>query len=146
MGDHAAFLELAHQYVRPLYSLLYAMSLSEEGAAASAQEAFARVWREMPEYPSGRKFFPWLLRTARSLPPAPSPSNAASNRADPLIAAIDALRTDDRMTLALRVVGRLRYEDIAALLDIPVGVVILRIAQARNHLLAATAGLEVRTP
>jgi DNA-directed RNA polymerase specialized sigma24 family protein len=146
MGDHAAFLELARQYVRPLYRLLYAMSLSEEGAAALTQEALARVWREMPEYPIGRRFFPWLLRIARSLPPAPSSSSAGGNRADPLLAAIDALRPDDRMTLALRVVGRLGYEEIAALLDVPVGVVILRMAQARNQLLAATAGLEGRTP
>jgi len=42
---------------------------------------------------------------------------------------------DDRMTLALRVIEQLRYEAIAALLDIPVGVAMLRIAQVRGQLL-----------
>jgi DNA-directed RNA polymerase specialized sigma24 family protein len=145
MGDHASFLELARHYQRPLYRLLYAMCRRENGAATQTEEALSRAWREIQEYPSGRRFFPWLLRIARSLPPAPKPSDADWNRADPLLSAIDALRTDDLMTLALRVVERFRYEEIAALLDIPVGVAILRIAQARAQILAATAGLTVRS-
>lgn len=143
MGDHGAFLELARHYQRPLYRLMYAMCRRQESAAAQAEEALARAWKEIQEYPSGRRFFPWLLRVARSLPPAARPMAADWNRADPVLAAIDALRTDDRMTLALRVVERFRYEEIAALLDIPVGVAILRIAQARAQVLAATGGVTV---
>jgi len=146
MGDHASFLELARHYQRPLYRLLYAMTRREEGALTLTEEALAHAWAEIREFPSGRRFFPWLLRIARSLPPAPRPLVPDWNRADPLLAAIDALRTDDRMTLALRVVERFRYEDIAALLDIPVGVAILRIAQARGQILAATSGLTVHQP
>lgn len=142
MGDHAAFLTLARHYQRPLYRLLYAMSLSEEGAAALTEDALARAWQEMPEYPTGRRFLPWVIRIARSLPPAPASARADWNRADPLLTGVNALRVDDRMTLALRLVERLRYEQIAALLGVPVGTVILRLAQARSQILAATAGVE----
>jgi DNA-directed RNA polymerase specialized sigma24 family protein len=139
--DRDAFLTLARHYQPPLYRLLYAMTLSEEGAAAMTEDALARAWQEMPEYPTGRRFFPWVIRIARSLPP-PASSRSDWNRADVLLTGVNALRVDDRMTLALRVVERLRYEQIATLLAIPVGTVILRLAQARSQILAATAGVE----
>jgi RNA polymerase sigma-70 factor (ECF subfamily) len=141
MGDQPAFLTLARHYQRPLYRLLYAMSLSEEGAAKMTEEALVRAWQEMPEYPTGRRFLPWVIRIARALPP-PTSAKPDWNRADALLTGVNALRVDDRMTLALRVVERLRYEQIAALLGIPVGTVILRLAQARSQILAATAGVE----
>jgi DNA-directed RNA polymerase specialized sigma24 family protein len=146
MGNRDAFLELARHYQRPLYRLLFALCLDEERAAAHTTEALVRASEKMCEYPSGRRFFPWLVRIARSVPtpparsvPPPAAAPGATHEVDDrLLAAIEALRMDDRMTLALRVIEQLRYEAIAAILYIPVGVAMLRIAQARGHLVAAT--------
>lgn len=146
MGDHAAFLELAGHYQRPLYRLLFALCLDEERAAAHTREALVRAWEQLPEYPLGRRFFPWLAGIARSVPTPPAdPRGATTERSDRLRSAIEALRTDDRVTLALRVVEQLRYETIATLLDVPVGVVTLRIAQARGHLLTVGDAAEAWT-
>lgn len=146
MGDHGAFLELASHYQRPLYRLLFALCLDEERAAAHTREALVRAWEQLPEYPLGRRFFPWLAGIARSVPaPVTAPPADAAGEQDRLRSAIEGLRTDDRVTLALRVVEQLRYETIAALLDVPVGVVTMRIAQARGHLLTVGDAAEAWT-
>ncbi len=145
-GDRVAYLNLVRHYQRPLYRLAYAMSRSEEGAAALAQEAFARVWKDIAEYPSGRRFFHWLLHVVRNLPGGIISTSAAPDGDDPLLKAIEALRPDDRMALALRIVERVRYQEIAALLNLPTGIVILRIAQARGLMLAGTGNLDGGEP
>ena len=49
------------------------------------------------------------------------------------------LRPDEQMALSLRVVERLKYSDIAALLDTSLGAAMVRLAQARSLLLGRTA-------
>jgi RNA polymerase sigma-70 factor (ECF subfamily) len=142
-GDRAAFLKLARHYQRPLYRLSFAICRSEPEAAALAQEAFVRAWRDIAEYPSGRKFFPWIFRILRAIASRVPPMHGAPDGSDVLSMAIDALRPDDRMALALRIVEHIRYSEIAALLDMPTGIVTLRIAQARGLILAGNA--EVRS-
>jgi RNA polymerase sigma-70 factor, ECF subfamily len=145
-GDCAAFLALVRHYQQPLYRLVYAITRSEEGAAALVQEAFSRAWREMPDFPAGRRFFPWLLRIARDLPRTPKPSRSDSAPDSAAVAAFGALREDEQMALALREVGRFRYEEIAALLDVPIGIAFLRISQARGAMLKLTGGEAGREP
>jgi RNA polymerase sigma-70 factor, ECF subfamily len=142
-GDRGSFMELVRHYQAPLYRLLYAMRTNEAEAAALVQETFARAWKGIAEYPSGRRFFPWILRIARALPPKPGVARSPE-AGEPLLRTLDALRPDDRMALALRVVEGISYREIAALLDVPTGLVILRIAQARGSLLAGAGTLEAR--
>jgi DNA-directed RNA polymerase specialized sigma24 family protein len=136
MGEHSAFLELVRHYQQPLYRLLYALCLDEDRAAAHTREALVRAWELLPEYPLGRRFFPWLLGIARAVPPPPGAAGPARNREDRLLAAFESLGANDRLTLALRVVEQLRCETIATILDVPVGVAMLRIAQSRGQLLS----------
>ena len=135
-GDREAFLTLTRHYQRPLYRLAFAMTRSEEDAAALVREAFTRAWNNLPEYPSGRRFFPWLLRIARNLPLAPAAARASRDRENPARAAFASLRQDEQLALALLQAGPFRYEEIAALLYMPVGAAILRISQARGTMLA----------
>lgn len=131
-GDRAAFLSLVRHYQKPLYRLAFALSQDTEEAAALTAETFARAWVVMREYPTGRRFFPWLLKIARGIPLAP----AAGWTADPpprgILGAFAELRDDERLALALHSAGPFRYEEIAALLEVPLGVAILRISQARG--------------
>jgi hypothetical protein len=69
MGDHAAFLELARHYQRPLYRILRAAGSAETDTAALVEETLVRAWRDMPRYPGGRRFFPWLVAVARPFLP-----------------------------------------------------------------------------
>jgi DNA-directed RNA polymerase specialized sigma24 family protein len=139
-GDREAFLALVRHYIRPLYRVLHAMTRDEAEAAGLTQEAFARAWASMREFPSGRRFFPWLLRIAQGLPLTPTEWRAAQDREDPAIAPFAALRRDEQLALALRDAGRFRYEEIAALLDVPIGIAFLRISQARGSMMKRPGG------
>ena len=141
-GDRAAYLDLTDQYQRPLYRLIYALTRNAEEAELLAQEALVRAWRDIASYPTGQRFFPWLLRIARNLPFKTSSPSSARERGGTLLAAIDGLRREDRWALGLRVVERLSYSEIAALLDLPAGIVVLRIAQARGQILGSSGGFE----
>lgn len=145
-GDCAAFLTLVRHYQEPLYRLVYAMTRDQEDAAGLVQEAFSRAWKRMSEYPAGGRFFPWILRIARGLPWAPAASRAGAAPDSAALAAFGALREDEKMVLALREVGRFHYEEIAALLEVPIGIAFLRISQARGAMLKLTGGEVGREP
>jgi DNA-directed RNA polymerase specialized sigma24 family protein len=57
------------------------------------------------------------------------------------LASFAELRPDQRMTLSLRILERLPYEQLAALLDLSLGVATLRLSQARGHILSRATGL-----
>lgn len=131
-GSREAFLELVRHYQQPVYRLAYAMSRNRESAEAVAGETFARAWKGMAEFPSGRRFFPWLLGIGRTVP---RPTSDRRVTDDSILESFDALREDDRLALALGAVERLGYEEIAVLLRIPIGIATMRISQARGLLM-----------
>ena len=135
-GDRAAFLKLVSHYKGPVYRILFALTRSADDSAELAQEAFVRGWHSMPEFPTGRRFFPWILRIARNLPATLAARGPDRDAEDPLLGAFGELRADDQVAIALCLVERLRYEEIAAALDVPVAVAILRISQARGLLMS----------
>jgi RNA polymerase sigma-70 factor (ECF subfamily) len=57
------------------------------------------------------------------------------------LASFAELRPDQRMTLSLRILEELPYEQLAALLDLSLGVATLRLSQARGHILSRATGL-----
>lgn len=57
------------------------------------------------------------------------------------LASFAELRPDQRMTLSLRILEQLPYEQLAALLDLSLGVATLRLSQARGHILSRATGL-----
>jgi len=142
-GDLAAFLNLVRHYQRPAYRVAYAMTRQERAAANLAHETFVRAWKEIRDFPEGRRFFPWLLRMARSIfagmaSPPPGESPGSNDRGFELIASFVQLRPFEQMALSLRVVERLSYEEIASLLETSMGVTVLRLSQARGLLLPHT--------
>jgi RNA polymerase sigma-70 factor (ECF subfamily) len=135
-GDRKAFLELVAHYKGPIYRLLYALTRSAGDSYELAQEAFTRAWQSMAEFPTGRRFLPWVLKIARNLPATLAASGPDGGDGDRLLSVFGELRADDQVAMALCLVERMRYEEIAALLDVPASMAILRISQARGLLLS----------
>jgi len=142
-GDRDSFLELVRHYQRPVYRLAYAMTRDADDAAALAQETFVRAGKGIKDLPESRRFFPWVLRIARNLAVSLARKRAGAQKpgaVDPLLRSFEELRPDEQMALALRVVERLKYADIAALLDTSVGAAMVRLAQARALMIGRADG------
>ena len=141
-GDRDSFLELVRHYERPVYQLAYAMARDVDDAASLTREAFVRAGKGIKDLPESRRFFPWVLRIARNLAVSLARKRAGTQKpgGDSLLRSLEELRPDEQMALALRVVQRLRYADIAALLDTSIGAAMVRVAQARALLLGRADG------
>ena len=137
-----------------------------------AQEAFVKAYYALPRFRAGAPFRPWLLRivanearnrrkasrrregvTLRlqaSLPaeqaaPSPEEEVLASERRADLLAALNGLREEDRLTVAYRYFLGLSEEEMAAALDCARGTVKSRLSRSLGRLravLAETIGAE----
>jgi RNA polymerase sigma factor (sigma-70 family) len=159
-GNRQAYLALVDHYQRPLYRLAYALTRRRDDAAAITHDSFERAWAGLNGMPDSKRFFPWVLRITRNLSvalarrragdPVPAPDLDAlseDSRADAeselrLIESLRSLRPDEQMALALRVVERLPYEEMAELLDHTVGLTMARLSTARGVLLSRADGAD----
>ena len=128
-----------------------------------AQEAMLRALRYFHAF-RGEEARPWLLRIVRNTwvdlraqarrgpaagggrepcrPTGPIPSRARSpgDRRRQVAAALAALPEEMREILVLREIEDLPYKQIAAVLDLPIGTVMSRLARARERLAAELRG------
>ena len=137
----------------------YARWLTRDPVEAQdlAQEAMLRALRYFHSF-RGEEARPWLLRIVRNtwidlrkrngaekLPlealetraadgPDPEQSALAGDRRRQVAAALAALPAGSREVLVLREIEDLSYKHIAAVLDLPIGTVMSRIARAREKL------------
>jgi RNA polymerase sigma factor (sigma-70 family) len=123
-----------------------------------AQEAMLRALRYFHAF-RGEEARPWLLRIVRNTwvdqraktnadqplevaenqpadGPDPEQSALAGDRRRQVAAALAALPADMREILVLREIQDLPYKQIAAVLDLPIGTVMSRLARAREKLAA----------
>jgi RNA polymerase sigma-70 factor (ECF subfamily) len=157
-GDREAFTQLIVQYQVPLYNMALRMVGGPDDAADITQEAFLRAWekiRTLREAP----FKAWLFQIAANLcydhfrrgrrygvmpdeetnqvrglgieTPDPQERAEASERNRLVRESIQALDHDMRIAIVLRDVNGMAYEEIAAVLRVPLGTVKSRIARAR---------------
>ncbi len=128
-----------------------------------AQEAMLRALRYFHAF-RGEEARPWLLRIVRNTwsdlrarngatdrpleeienwptqDPDPEQSALGGDRRRQIAAALAALPAEAREILVLREIEDLSYKHIAAVLDLPVGTVMSRLARAREKLAAELAG------
>jgi RNA polymerase sigma-70 factor, ECF subfamily len=159
-GDQEAFTQLIVQYQVPLYNMALRMVGRPDDAADIAQEAFLRAWekiRSLREAP----FKSWLFQIAANLcydhfrrgrrygvmpdedktshhvvglgiaMPDPQERAEANERTRLVRDSIAALEHDMRLAIILRDVNGMAYDEIAAVLRVPLGTVKSRIARAR---------------
>jgi RNA polymerase sigma-70 factor (ECF subfamily) len=167
-GDQQAFRQLVDRYHRLVMNIAFRalgeLSLAED----AAQEVFIKVYKALPGYRHDKPFKHWLHRVAsnavtdalRRRRPIVSldglEQELASKELDPqdvaarhdlqraVRHAIASLPPHYRDTIALQAFGELSYEEIAQVLDIPLGTVMSRLNGAKR-LLRQTLGDLVRS-
>jgi RNA polymerase sigma-70 factor (ECF subfamily) len=157
-GDEGAFRQLVERHYRMVMSVAYRALGSVPAAEDCAQEVFIKVHRKLPSYRADMPFINWLHRvTANTVTDtirrrrvdlsldaiglkAPSesgdPAEAAARRERRLAVrtAMAGLPGRLRDAIALQVFHELSYQEIAQVLNIPIGTVMSRIHNAKRQL------------
>ena len=158
LGDRNAFGELVRRHYPGVVQVVYRLCGDTGLAEDMAQEAFLRAWINLSSFRLQSSLRNWLYRIAvnaaldvlrhkpeetleeeavQMLPdPAVGPETALieKERVALLQQAMQSLPDAARSVLVLREYGGLSYQDIANVLDVPVGTVMSRLNYARNRL------------
>jgi RNA polymerase sigma-70 factor (ECF subfamily) len=162
-GDQEAFAELVTRHQRYVYNLAYRLLRDVDEAEDLAQEAFLRAWQGLGGFRGEAKFTTWLYRivtnlcynrlaglrrqlfdvgldeddsVAMTLPPnegPPAAVEAAEQRAF-LHRQIAALPAKYRLVITLFYLQEFSYQEIAQVLDLPLGTVKTHLFRARERL------------
>ena len=157
-GDRNAFGELVRRHYQAVVLVVYRMCGDTGLAEDATQEAFIRAWVNLPSYQPKGCLRNWLYRIAvnaaldvlRRKPEETLEDEEALMVADQaagpetvliekervalLQQAMKSLPEAARSVLVLREYGGLSYQEIAGVLDVPVGTVMSRLNYARNRL------------
>jgi RNA polymerase sigma-70 factor, ECF subfamily len=161
-GDSAAFGRLVELYQDRLYNSLLRVLGSAEDAADIVQDAFVQAYTRLETFRGGSAFYTWLYRIAFNLAmsharrqhkaasldgmksnvgdepmdgqPTAEASAIQQERAELVHAALAELSIDFRQVLVLREIDGCPYDEIAAILELPVGTVRSRLFRARLQL------------
>ncbi len=157
LGGHAAsFGVLVERYERAVYHLAYRTLRDSEEAKDATQEAFFKAFRGLRTFRPGAKFSTWILtiayhaccdRLARrkrysrdELPdradptPGPEAQAEAADEARRLRDAIEGLPEKYRTVITLFHLQNKQYEEIAAVLGLPMGTVKTHLFRAKELL------------
>jgi RNA polymerase sigma factor (sigma-70 family) len=157
-GDREAFGNLVMNHHAAIYMMIYRMtgdvSLSED----ATQQAFIKAWLHLPTYQPRSSLRSWLSRIAMNTcldslrrekrfvldeesisetrDPQPGPESALINkqRSQTIRDALLALNDSNRSVLVLREFSGMSYQEIASVLNIPLGTVMSRLNTARVQL------------
>lgn len=168
-GDTKAFAKLVAEYQNFVYNLALRTLGDPHEAEDLAQEAFVRAWLALPRFRGGATFQTWLYRIVVNLcynrlprlrrELAAEGDEKITNVHDGLSAnpatlieideqraflhrQIEILPEKYRLLITLRYQGELTYEEIAQVLDIPLGTVKTGIFRARARLREALRNFE----
>ena len=155
-GNPDAFASLVERYDRAVYHLAYRTLHDVEEARDATQEAFFKAFRSLRTFKPGAKFSTWIFAIAYhaccdrlnrrkrytndELPdradagPGPEQQAIALDQAERLRAAIDALPEKYRTVITLYHLQGKQYEEIAAVLDLPMGTVKTHLFRAKEQL------------
>lgn len=161
-GDSAAYGDLVRRYQDRLRGSLLRLTGSAEESEDVAQEAFVQAYLKLSSFQRSSRFYTWIYRIAfnqaisknRKRRPrvslnavqeagGPEPTTDTANpveptlrgeRAELLHAAIAQLEDDHRQVIVLREFEEMDYQQIAELIDAPIGTVRSRLFRARTQL------------
>jgi len=162
-GDQEAFAVLVAEHQRYVYNLALRVLKNEEEALDLAQETFVRAWTALPNFRGQSQFRTWLYRIVTNLcynrlpnlrrslnelgddviAEVPETATALANPAHALESrelrshlhqAIDHLDEHYRLLISLRYQNELSYQEIATMLNLPLGTVKTGLFRAREQL------------
>jgi len=162
-GDHAAFAALVDDHQHYVYNLAMRVVKDENEALDLTQEAFVRAWTALPNFRGQSQFRTWIYRIVTNLcynrlptlrrsladlgddvmPNIPEPENAPTNPAREfesnetrtyLHHAIKGLDANYKLLISLRYQDELSYDEIASLLNLPLGTVKTGLFRAKEKL------------
>src|SRR6266545_917829 len=162
-GDHEAFAALVAEHQRFVYNLALRILKNEEEALDLAQETFVRAWTALPNFRGQSQFRTWLYRIVTNLcyNRLPNLRRSLTDLGDDVIAEIpetdlafdnpargfesrelrshlqDAIGNLDenyRLLISLRYQNELSYEEIANMLNLPLGTVKTGLFRAKEQL------------
>ena len=169
-GDVGAYERLVEAQQGIAFRTAYVIAGNAADAEEAAQDAFVKAFRALHRFRRGSPFRPWLLQIVanearnrrraagrreqlvlrsadaiRTDGAAPSPEATAlrAERRDELLAAVEALRDEERLTVACRFFLDLSEAETAAVLGVPTGTVKSRLSRALARL-REMVGEEVR--
>jgi len=168
-GDELAWEAMVRRYQARVCSVAFTYTGNEEEALDVAQEVFVRVWKRLDSCREPERFAAWLLSIARNAcldhlrrrkarPPAQDipademMSLAANseatdqqaeddNRRHVLERAMQELSDINREAILLKDIQELPLDEMASMLDLPVGTVKSRCSRARAELAKVVARL-----
>jgi RNA polymerase sigma-70 factor (ECF subfamily) len=166
-GDVTAFDQLVDRHQAAVYRAALAALRIPEDAEEAAQDALVRAWTHLASFRGDASFRTWLLSIAwnraisrrRSVTAwfsrrapieaadgvaaggTPHQSMHGGELACHVAQAIDALSPKLRDTLLLAQAGEYGYDDVAAMLKVPVGTVKWRVSEARRQVRQRLVGL-----
>jgi RNA polymerase sigma-70 factor, ECF subfamily len=167
-GETQAFTTLVERHEARMYNVCLRILGNREDARDAAQEAFVSALRKLGQFRGDAAFTTWLHRVAVNAcydllrkqqrqpmlrlvgddegpmpepgPPTPDHADEIAGRAD-VAACLTKVPEEFRVALVLADVQDLAYEEIARILDVPVGTVKSRVHRGRLAL-ARAMGLE----
>lgn len=155
-GHAEAFGTLVERYERAVYNLCLRTLRDAEEAKDASQEAFFKAFRGLGTFRTGSKFSTWIFSIAyhaccdrlsrrrrfsdAEMPeradPSPGPDVHVErlDEASRLRTAIDALPEKYRTVVTMYHLQGQQYEEIARVLDLPMGTVKTHLFRAKEHL------------
>lgn len=161
-GDSAAFGQLVTRYQDRLYNTLVHVVGSREAAYDAVQDAFVQAYVKLDTFQRASAFYTWLYRIGFNLAvsrrrrekPAVSVEHAREvlghepvdhgdgpgarmerqERACQVQAGLARISQEHRAILTLREIDECSYEQIAEILDLPIGTIRSRLHRARLQL------------
>lgn len=157
-GDKKAYAHIINEYKNPLYATILRMTRNPQTAQDFVQEAFIKIYEQLPKYDGKGSFKSWLYRVAinfcidefrkksyqikqaelqddqlvnESHPEVIFLKKEQSRQLEKLIATLPEL---ERMILLLRYVNELSYTEIADLLHIPLSDVRNKLHRAKKKM------------
>jgi len=163
-GNTDAFGVIVERYMKRAYFVALGFVGNAEDALDLSQDAFVRAYRAIKRFEKGKQFFTWFYRILRNLcfnhirdrrkrercfsdisesvilqfhdSPADHPDEQLEKkeRSVRLWKEIHRLSEIEREAILLREFQEMNYQEMAQLLDCPIGTVMSRLYNARKHL------------
>ncbi|MDX2177462.1 MAG: sigma-70 family RNA polymerase sigma factor [Candidatus Sumerlaeia bacterium] len=163
-GDRHAYGELVEAHRERLFAAAFALVRNEEDARDLSQDAFVKAYNALDRFDTARPWYPWLYRILRNAclnhlkKHGPHRTTSLDRMADEdhmqfeaaaddpveriqteqmarhMRQAIGQLKPDFREIILMKHFQEMTYEEIATVLDIPIGTVMSRLFHARKNL------------